>query len=101
MKQTLISIILICAAVPCLAQWRYTGNLQVLAYGVHDTSLFVSYEGNLGRHNPNGEADTGINFSYGNVSSFASLGRYFFANIVNSEFQYPFRTSNDGSLWQE
>ncbi len=97
--KTLIVVLITVISVPCNAQWKYAGsNIQIIAFGIHDTSLFVSYVGHMGRVNPTGEADTGINFSYGNVSSFASLGQYFFANIGTG---YSFRTSNDGSSWQQ
>jgi Secretion system C-terminal sorting domain len=99
MKQSLIFIILIMLAIPCSAQWKYEGtNGQVLAFGVHDASLFFSYEGDLQRLFPYGEADTGINFSDGNVTSFASLGSAFFANTAKG---FSFETTSNGSNWNE
>jgi len=106
MKQILISIILTTLAFPCSAQWKYEGtNGQVLVFGVHGSSLFKSFERDLSRINPNGSADTGIDFTRGNITSFASLGRYFFANSSPSpdpnEFVISYVTSDNGSHWSE
>ncbi len=109
MKRTLISIIILFAAGPCAAQWKdadfYGNGSQVLAFGVHDTSLFVSIPGYVARWNPKNpppmdwvQADAGIGFGNGNVSSFSSLGTYFFAGMGT---QNAYRSTNNGTNWKE
>ena len=99
MKQLFISIFLILVAVPCLAQWHYEGtNGQVLAFGVHDTSLFFSFEGHL--YGPNGEADANLDFTQGNFTTFASAGPNFFTGSYNSDdIGIGGMTTNDGTSW--
>ncbi len=116
MKHSLISIILVTFAVaPCAAQWKTAVyDDQILAFGVHDTTLFISAPpfpsspGSVLRFVPNAapadhwvEADSGIDFTQGNVTSFASLGRYFFAGITHSDGSNGpvFSSSNNGSMW--
>ena len=102
MKKLFIVLIMV-IAVPAFAQWEYDGNTETLAMGSHDTSFFFSDAppyAEIERLNPYGEADTGIEFSLGNVQSFASLGQYLFANLNNSTYSATFRTSNNGSRWQ-
>src|SRR5665213_1770322 len=117
MKRTFILIILIAfAANTCAAQWRNIGlgnpaggggNLSVvIAWGVHDTSLFASIPAsgsgpaNVGRYVPSTNGWTyaakGINFSQGNVTSFASLGRFFIAGVANG---LNYTSTNNGSTW--
>src|SRR5580698_7632325 len=104
MKQ-LITILIFFASVPCAAQWKgpIFGNDQIIAFGVHDTSLFISSSSYVGLYTPWGnhlwtEEDGGINFSDGNISSFATLGKYFFANIGTG---FTFRSSDNGASWQQ
>ncbi len=104
--RTVIIFLIAFIAVPCTAQWTNTnfgGN--VFAFGVHDTSLFVSGVSNDGSTpyiycliSPNhwSLSDEGIDWTQGNVTTFASLGRYFFAGQDNG----PTNVSTDnGSLW--
>ena len=113
MKQVIVSMFCIAFAIPCFAQWRDAGfagydGSKVLAFGVHDTSLFVGDSG-AGRHlvyrwvppNTWGRADNGMDPSQGNVTSFATLGRYLFAGMTNSRGGPGpgYFTTNNGSSW--
>jgi hypothetical protein len=102
---------LLAFAIPCSAQWKYTGfPSKVLAFGVHDTSFFIS-SGFVGdplvfRWDPVGGgvsgtgwavADNGMDPMQGLVTSFASLGEYFFAGMT----RYTNGTPNGpGSGWE-
>ncbi len=105
MKQFFIPIIIAYFATPCASQWKTAGfDNQILAFGVHDSTLFESDAGGVGRFNPNAppdshwdNSDNGIDFTQGNISTFASLGRYFYACIGQSQ---TFRSSDNGSSWQ-
>ncbi len=108
MKKRLTFVFLSCIiSVPCNAQWKTAGfNAQILAFGVHDTTLFESDAGAVGRFIPTAapdahwaESDNGMGFGYGNFTSFASLGRYFFASA--GSVQATYESSNDGAIWQE
>ncbi len=108
MKRTFILIILIAFITPCTAQWKGVGSSasQVITFGVHDTSLFISCSQFVGRYIPTAppgqqwvESDNGMGFGYGNFTSFASLGRYFFASA--GSVQATYESSNDGAIWQE
>ena len=113
MKRTILSILLLSfAALPCAAQWEAVSPYawQVYAFGVHDTTIFMSGPGSIYRHGETPPFDAGWggpgrggNFSQQNVTSFASLGNYFFANEASSDniYQYTYRTSNNGDNWQE
>jgi hypothetical protein len=108
MKQ-LIFFVIILAALPCMAQWK-TDEVddQIIAFGVHDSMFFISmppppigfFPASVARlaspATPMAwvEADSGIDFTQGNVTLFTSLGRYLFVDL-------PYRTSNDGKSWQE
>ncbi len=108
MKKILTFVFLSCiTSVPCIAQWKTAGfNAQILTFGVHDTTLFESDAGGVGRYIPTAapdahwaETDSGIDFTQGNVTSFASLGRYFFAGVTgNGSLSY--RSSDQGMHWQ-
>ncbi len=106
MKHTLIILFLVVAA-PCAAQWKTAAyNNQILAFGVHDTNLFVSSNGSVDRYAPwQGafqwvESDGGIDFTQGNVTSFASLGNYFFAGgTINGGPGAAYRSTDNGSSW--
>ncbi len=109
MKKRLTFVFLSCIiSVPCNAQWKTAGfNAQILAFGVHDTTLFESDAGAVGRFIPTAapdahwaESDNGIGFSGGNIVSFTSLGRYFYANQQGQD-QFTFRSSDNGSTWNE
>jgi hypothetical protein len=110
MKHSLITIILIMLTVPSAAQWKNAnfGN-QVLAFGVHDTNLFLSapsppnhlvYHCVLATPNVWFGADNGMDPTQGNVTSFASLGNYFFAGMtLNGGPGAAYRSTNNGSNW--
>src|ERR1035437_8188685 len=111
MKRSFISIILIAFAIPCAAQWKNAYKAEpILAFGVHDGSLFISIDPastpdaliwRLGSLSPNVVwviSDTGIDHTQGNVTSFASLGRYFFASTSNGP---AYQSTNNGSQWSD
>ncbi|MFI5201211.1 MAG: T9SS type A sorting domain-containing protein [Candidatus Kapaibacterium sp.] len=95
-----------------MAQWSGEASPPILAFGVHDTNLFVSvdnrsYPWNLVyRISPfvprtwTG-ADAGMDASQGLVTSFASLGKYFFAGMTNSSGGHGpgWQSSDNGSNW--
>jgi hypothetical protein len=109
MKHLFIFIIIIAFAVPCSAQWHNASmGAQVLAFGVHDSSLYIGI-------NPDGTpapliwrlvsvtpnvvwviSDTGLDRTKGNVTSFASLGTYLFASQYSNRLVV---SSNNGSSW--
>ncbi len=110
MKHTLISIILIVfAATPCVAQWNnIILNEEVTAFGVQDSFLYIAvtppilgvgvfrYTVAQGYHN----ADSGIDWTQGNITSFASLGNYVFAGMtLNGGPGAAYRTSDNGQEW--
>ncbi|HEY3875889.1 MAG TPA: T9SS type A sorting domain-containing protein [Candidatus Kapabacteria bacterium] len=88
MKHIVFVFAIILISVPCLAQWNYIDlNVQVSAFGAHDTLLFISSTSNneLYRYSvANGYVvdGNGIDFSQGNITSFASLGQYLFAGMT-------------------
>ncbi len=107
-----IFVLILCIALPCTAQWKTASeNEQILAFGVHDTSLFISVaspEQGVFRFIPTGapgshwaETDSGIDFTQGNITSFASLGRYFFAGSGPPNQGIGFLTTNNGEGWTE
>ena len=112
MKHTLISIILIMfAAGPCAAQWNkisgdWTAN--VTTFGVQDSFLFIATTAPstnaITRYSVGGgfhEADTGIGWGFGNITSFSTLGRYFYANEGQGVTQGTYRSTDNGSQWEE
>ncbi len=110
MKKRLTFVFLSCIiSVPCNAQWKTAGfNAQILAFGVHDTTLFESDAGAVGRFIPTAapdahwaESDNGMGFGNGNVMWFTSLGRYFYANEGQGVLLATYRTSDNGSHWEE
>ena len=116
MKQSLFAILFIVfITVPCAAQWKTAGcNGRILAFGVHDTSLFMSsllpgIPNSVSRFIPTGtpsshwaEADKGIDFKQGNVTSFASLGSYFFSGQTQLDGTKAgsYRSMDNGASWQ-
>ncbi|MFI5201156.1 MAG: T9SS type A sorting domain-containing protein [Candidatus Kapaibacterium sp.] len=117
MKNTLLIItIAVFVATPCFAQWSGEASPPILAFGVHDTNLFASvdnrsYPWNLVyRISPfvprtwTG-ADAGIDPSQGLVTSFASMGNYFFAGQTFTSGPNDglnageYRSTNDGVSW--
>ncbi len=103
MKKILILSFLVTVAAPCSAQWYFvsgglgtTGGLT--AFGVHDTNLFAGSTSVTRYVSPQVgvEADKGIDFTQGSVTSFASLGQYFFAGVGNG---LVYRSTNNGSNW--
>ncbi len=102
MKQTLIfSIFFISISMPSVAQWKRQGNLETFAIYAHDTSLFFSQHQSLFRLNPNGEADSGLDFTQGNFTTFASAGPNVFAGSYNSDDGGVGAIStNNGATWK-
>src|SRR5665213_144323 len=110
MKQFIALIILITVTVPATAQWKFIdGGLGTTgsrpAFGVHDSMLFESGADNVvDRYiSPQNwtQAGGGIDFTQGSVTSFASLGRYFFAGITHSDGRNGpiFLSTNNGAGW--
>jgi hypothetical protein len=122
MKHSLIPIffiLVVSIAVPCSAQWQNTGqygaNGYVAIFGVHDNNLFISdvaenggIAGSLIRYiAPYSwvRTETGIDWSQGIITSFASLGKYFFAGMTyyrngNPDGPGPAWVSSDsGAHW--
>ncbi len=111
MKRLLIIIATATMTIPCYSQWNNGGwNVydagNVLAFGVHDTTLFMadSAAGTyhlVYRFNPYGSpawvaTDNGLDPTQGYVASFASLGKYLFAGQGNG----PANVSTDnGGHW--
>ena len=109
-----ISIILL-ASVQCQAQWKatVTWGKHVYAFGAHDsTAFFMSTTSipsdlhQLWRLVPVAGwsyADNGIDFTQGNVTSFASLGSFFFVGLTHSDGSNgPVSISTDnGSNWED
>jgi Secretion system C-terminal sorting domain len=103
MKRKLIPIFFFIATIPCAAQWKSIGYspYQIYAFGVHDSILFLSAPDHIYRYDI-GEADNGIGFGDGNVTWFASYGRYFYANQdEQSCCTNTYITSNEGLNWLE
>ncbi len=108
MKRTFFFFFIFVASTPSSAQWRNANfNGQVLAFGVHDTSLFISINAGtpdvllwrLVSLTPDVVwqiSDMGISRSQGNVTSFASLGTYLFASQGSNRLMV---SSNNGSTW--
>jgi hypothetical protein len=95
-----------------LAQWRnaFGGSDQTLAYGVHDSTLFESVAPDNGvfRYDPSSSqpvkwtaSDAGIDFTQGNVTSFASQGKYFFAGqtFSNGSNAGEYSSTDNGAHW--
>ncbi len=112
MKQMPICIIIIAIAIPCSAQWKNASfGGQVIAFGVHDTTLFVAGVDNSGggsyvyRFIPPtswAKSESGLDFTQGNVTSFASLGTYFFAGFThttNGTVGPMYESTNNGANW--
>ena len=109
MKKFIAFLLFIFAASPCAAQWQSAGgNVNtfgtLLAFGVHDATLFASFVnpgGGVFRYVPPDRwlyASNGIDFTQGNITSFASLGSYFFANPSNQLGYSQIILSTDNGL---
>ncbi len=106
-KNLLFSSFIIVAFVilPARAQWKNAGYdpNPIIAFGVHDSSLFLSGGGGgIWRYN-GGRADAGIDFTQGNITSFASIGRYFFAGQTFSDGKQAgeYSSMDNGTHWSE
>src|SRR5581483_4383963 len=104
MKHTLSGIYLmacIVLAIPCHAQWKWIGtNIECVGFGLHDSSFFVSLDHRIDRI-PGGTKDTGLDFTEGNFTTFASAGPNFFAGSYNSTDDGNGEiTTNNGSSWK-
>ena len=112
--KSLFIFVLTIVSLPCSAQWKYAGITlnQVTGYGVHDTNFFIGIDKGVfglptrpqtspahiyrSAHPTEGwvESDSGIDFSQGPISSFATFGFYFFAGSLPS-----FRSNDNGKHW--
>lgn len=115
MKRVFITLLLIFVALPASAQWRDNKfSVQVLAFGVHDTNMFLSnvpldqglpqsYLDSLVFRYQNGgwvALGSGLDRTQGNVTSFASLGRYFFAGMtLRGGPGAAYRSMDNGAHW--
>jgi hypothetical protein len=115
MKRIVFSILLLMAT-SATAQWNDTKfPAQVLTFGVHDANVFI---GIVPFNDPfsvfdslifqyQGEAwealGKGIDRTQGNITSFTSLGRYFFAGqtFSNGPNAGEYRSSDNGVHWDE
>jgi photosystem II stability/assembly factor-like uncharacterized protein len=119
MKNFFVFLLLI-VSTPCAAQWRDVGfgNISgsnfgtTVALGVHDNTIFQSFKADRGfevdvnvlRYVPPAtweEADSGIDYSQGNVTSFASLGPYFFAGqiFLDGSNAGEYSSTDNGAHW--
>ncbi len=117
MKRNFIVGIILLLTLPCQAQWKYAiaSGTHVYAFGAHDTTAFfmsnapVFDQHELWRFVPNGitgkwgASDNGIDFSQGNVTSFASIGSYMFAGMARADGANwgAYRTTDNGVIWKE
>ena len=99
MKRTLIIIFITFISIPCFAQWKNAGfsPYPIIAFGVHDSSFFLSIPGHLYGYNVS-VSDVGINFSQGDITSFGSLGTYVFAGQSKGT---EYRSTDNGGNWSE
>ena len=111
MKYTIIVLLFLplCAS----AQWRWLGygnpdgsggmGPAPLAFGAHDHHFFVSMpeDGILRQDTPVNwvRVNSGIDLTQGQVTSFTSLGAYFFAGLGGHA--PAFKTNNDGAQWSK
>ena len=122
MKLTLIFLFVAFAIKPCKAQWQEDTGLgghdpYVQAFGIHDSTLFAMWIDPpppppdhpsvvaLRARDPLSRAwftdETGIDFSQGTITSFASLGQYIFAGMTTHQGGGgpAYRSSNSGANW--
>jgi photosystem II stability/assembly factor-like uncharacterized protein len=117
MKRILVFSFIVFAASPCFGQWLDIGlgkpteeeGYNLVTFGIHDSALFFAPNpgAQLVRFGSLGwvHADNGIDFSQGSVTSFASLGRYFFAAQTQSDGTGTagpvYRSSDSGRSWKQ
>jgi type IX secretion system substrate protein len=106
MKKIVLYFLIAIVSTPCSAQWKFVGSGDlsgngdaggVFALGVHDSVLFrsTSPEGVFRYTFAQGWANANLNL--GNINSFGTMGRYFFAGNVGNPSYY---TTNNGSNWK-
>jgi hypothetical protein len=109
MKRICIFLIVMFGTVPAFGQWFYIdGGLgtqgATLAFGVHDSSLFESgSNGVVDRYiSPQNwaEADNGIDFTQGAITTFASLGQYFLAGSAPPSQGVATLSTDNGGSWK-
>jgi Secretion system C-terminal sorting domain len=112
MRKIFLFLILI-IAVPCSGQWTSClgPGFQVLSYGVHDTDFFIGVEPMSGLDaliyryikplDLSDDDTAGLDRSQGNITSFASLGNYFFAGQTysNGENAGVYSSTDNGLHW--
>ena len=112
MKHLILFFNLLIVPVPAFAQWKDANlGVQVLAFGVHDTNFFVSdalgtglhlvYHCQLAMPNLWFGADSGMDPTRGNVTSFASVGAYLFAGSGPTSTGNGYLSTNNGSSWTD
>jgi hypothetical protein len=114
MKHLLIAVaVFACCSTSLVAQWKFAGAGDMtgmnagsdFALGVHDSILFRSDGLGVWRYEPNGlhpwvQVNTGIDFMQGNVTTFASIGRHFFAGMsYRGGPGAGYVTTNNGESW--
>ncbi len=118
MKRAILIYLLF--SVPCTAQWRNAGfhgpDANVLAMATHDTDFFIGDSVSL----PGGQyaiyrfvnfasnrevnwtnADSGIDYSHGNISSFASVKDHLFGGMftANGRAGAGWMSTDNGAHW--
>ena len=97
---------------PCHAQWHDAGfesDHPIIAFGIHDTTLFWCYnsppDSLIFRYMPPANwarvAYSGIDRSQGFITTFASLGPFFFAGSGPTSTGSGYRSTNNGLNWKE
>ena len=118
-KKTLVIALLLLGTVNANAQRTFcAGSTQIYAFGVHDHLLFVGWgiilptdplvwrfflNDYYQQHEQSYwvEAGTGLDKTRGNITSFASLGPYFFAGSFPNDISTVYRTTDSGAHWKE
>ncbi|GEM_PF-2159158 len=114
MKKLILILVVFFMCPTLRAQWRTASATDlVLAFGVHDTTLFASFhttftDNIVMRYVPTAkpfdkwvQSDTGIDYSQGRITSFVSLGPYFFAGQTFKDGTNggEYRSNNNGLYW--
>lgn len=117
MKYFLLLCTLIAAPITIRAQWVSYGFGSLpsaVSFGILDSTLFVNFHSSNGysllRHNRGEDwsgihwtqADAGINYNGGSVTSFTSIGQYLFVGLTTPDNSDPaYRLTDTGRSWME